>query len=131
MAGDGIRVISKLRDIVFLSRAKRSTVERARAWRSLRHQEVPLLWIRSMIAKLPGGGTFMGSHLEVICLLQAAEIERLTDFLDIYKFRYRQNYSDSRTYREMNSTGIHTRFKSKNFLRKLQIWMCFELTIKN
>jgi hypothetical protein len=31
-----------------------------------------------MIAKLPGDKKkFMGDHLEIVCLLQAAEIERL------------------------------------------------------
>jgi hypothetical protein len=31
-----------------------------------------------MIQELPGSKNFMGSHLEVVCLMQAAEIERLT-----------------------------------------------------
>ena len=33
---------------------------------------------RSMIAKMPGDRqNFMGNHLELVCLFQAAEIERL------------------------------------------------------
>jgi hypothetical protein len=42
-----------------------------------------------MIAKLPGDKkVFMGEHLELVCLLQAAEIERLCEFLDEYKLKY-------------------------------------------
>lgn len=44
---------------------------------------------RSMIAKFPNDHhNFMGDNLEIICLFQSAEIERLTEFLDDYKFRY-------------------------------------------
>lgn len=35
-----------------------------------------------MIAKLPGDKKFMGPHLELVCLLQAAEIERLCQYLE-------------------------------------------------
>jgi len=46
-----------------------------------------------MIARLPGENkTFMGEHLEIVCLLQAAEIERLIDNLDDYKLRYSSIY---------------------------------------
>ena len=42
-----------------------------------------------MIAKLPGvKDRFMGDNLEIICLFQAAEIERLIDNLDDYRLRY-------------------------------------------
>jgi hypothetical protein len=42
-----------------------------------------------MIAKLPGDRkVFMGEHLELVCLLQAAEIERLCEFLDDYRLKY-------------------------------------------
>ena len=42
-----------------------------------------------MIAKLPGvKNRFMGDNLEMICLFQAAEIERLIDNLDDYRLRY-------------------------------------------
>jgi hypothetical protein len=41
-----------------------------------------------MIAKLPGRKNFMGDHLELVCLLQAAEIERLCEYLDEYKLKY-------------------------------------------
>jgi hypothetical protein len=34
-----------------------------------------------MIAQLPGEKQFLGAELEIVCLLQAAEIERLSDFL--------------------------------------------------
>lgn len=41
-----------------------------------------------MIAQLPGGdNSFMGEHLEIVCLMQSAEIERLCEFLDDYKYR--------------------------------------------
>lgn len=43
---------------------------------------------RSMIAKMPGDRkVHMGNHLELVCLLQAAEIERLCEFLDDYKLK--------------------------------------------
>ena len=46
-----------------------------------------------MIAKLPGGKTrFMGENLELVCLFQAAEIERLIDNLDDYRLRYSTIY---------------------------------------
>jgi DNA repair exonuclease SbcCD nuclease subunit len=46
---------------------------------------------KSMIARLPDHPTTpMGSHLELVCLLQAAEIERLTDFLTENKAKYRE-----------------------------------------
>lgn len=42
-----------------------------------------------MIAKFPGDKKiFMGDHLEMVCLFQAAEIERLCEFLDDYKLKY-------------------------------------------
>lgn len=42
-----------------------------------------------MIAKLPGEKkVFMGNNLEIVCLLQAAEVERLLDSLDDYRLRY-------------------------------------------
>jgi hypothetical protein len=42
-----------------------------------------------MIAKMPGDKKiFMGSHLELICLLQTAEIERLSEFLYNYRLKY-------------------------------------------
>jgi hypothetical protein len=40
-----------------------------------------------MIAKLPGQRKFMGAHLELVCLLQAAEIERLCQFLEEHKLK--------------------------------------------
>ena len=42
-----------------------------------------------MIAKLPGDKkVFLGNKLEVVCLLQAAEIERLALHLEEYKVKY-------------------------------------------
>jgi len=42
-----------------------------------------------MIARLPGDRkTFMGNKLELVCLLQAAEIERLSLNLAEYRVRY-------------------------------------------
>lgn len=39
-------------------------------------------YVRSMIANLPGKtNNFMGDNLELVCLLQAAEIERLNQYL--------------------------------------------------
>lgn len=32
----------------------------------------------------------MGSNIELVCLLQAAEIERLCEFLEDYKLRFRE-----------------------------------------
>jgi len=42
-----------------------------------------------MIARLPGDKKiFMGNKLELICLLQAAEIERLALNLEEYRAKY-------------------------------------------
>lgn len=42
-----------------------------------------LLIFRSKIARLPGESkTFMGNNLELVCLFQAAEIERICDNLE-------------------------------------------------
>ena len=36
-----------------------------------------------MIAKIPGDRhNFMGEHIELVCLMQAAEIERLHEYLE-------------------------------------------------
>jgi hypothetical protein len=46
---------------------------------------------KSMIARLPDHSqNFMGGHLEVVCLMQAAEIERLTEFLSEFKLKYKE-----------------------------------------
>ena len=46
---------------------------------------------KSMIAKLPNHPSKrMGPYLELVCLLQAAEIERLADFLAEIRARYRE-----------------------------------------
>ena len=45
-----------------------------------------------MIAKLPGDKkVFMGDSLELVCLFQAAEIERLIENLEEFKLKYREN----------------------------------------
>lgn len=50
-----------------------------------------------MIARLPGENkTNMGEHLEIVCLFQAAEIERLIDNLEDYKLRFFTIYLGSR-----------------------------------
>jgi hypothetical protein len=48
-----------------------------------------------MIAKLPGQRVNMGDHLELVCLLQAAEIERLCEYLEEYKLKYLLAYLGS------------------------------------
>ena len=46
---------------------------------------------RSLIARLPGDKKpFMGDNIELVCLFQAAEIERLIEYLDEYKLKYRE-----------------------------------------
>ena len=46
---------------------------------------------KSLIARLPGDRkSFMGEHLDVICLFQAAEIERLTEYLSSYKLKFKE-----------------------------------------
>jgi hypothetical protein len=61
-------------DCLHPQRQARPHVELHRARRPLRHPQVPPALPRSMIAKLPGEQKFMGPHLELVCLLQAAEI---------------------------------------------------------
>jgi hypothetical protein len=43
-----------------------------------------------MIAKLPGEKKPMAPHLELVCLLQAAEIERLSQCLEEFQMRLRE-----------------------------------------
>lgn len=44
---------------------------------------------KSMIARLPDHReNFMGTNLEIVCLMQAAEIERLNAFLAEFKMKY-------------------------------------------
>lgn len=70
-------------------------MERGGTWRPLRYQEVLLDQSRSMIARLPGDKRIaMGEHLDLVCLLQAAEIERLCEFLEDYKLKYNINHKD-------------------------------------
>lgn len=46
---------------------------------------------KSMIARLPDHPSKpMGQFLDLVCLLQAAEIERLTDYLTEMKSKYRE-----------------------------------------
>ena len=46
---------------------------------------------KSMIARLPDhSANFMGHNLEIVCLMQAAEIERLSEYLDEFKIKYRE-----------------------------------------
>jgi hypothetical protein len=46
---------------------------------------------KSMIARLPEHAhTFMGANLEVVCLMQCAEIERLNVYLSEFQLRYRE-----------------------------------------
>lgn len=46
---------------------------------------------KSLIARVPGDKRiFMGDHLELVCLFQAAEIERLHDSLRQYGVRFKE-----------------------------------------
>lgn len=45
---------------------------------------------KSMIARLPEHTqNFMGGNLEIVCLMQAAEVERLNIYLSEFKLKYR------------------------------------------
>ena len=56
----------------------------------------------------------MGNHLDVVCLFQAAEIERLIDNLDDFKLRYMFEYLDLKRLKRKNLIGIAIRFKLKS-----------------
>lgn len=73
-----------------------------------------------MIAKLPGDKRlFMGDNLEMVCLFQAAEIERLIDNLDEYKLKYVfLAYLGTRKSKGRNSTGTPTKSRSRSLLNK-------------
>ena len=46
---------------------------------------------KSLIARLPGDNKpFMGDNIEMVCLFQAAEIERLIEYLDEYRIKYKE-----------------------------------------
>lgn len=53
----------------------------------------------------------MGPHLELICLLQAAEIERLCQFLEEFKMKYSWDDSDSEKMSELSLTDIPMKCK--------------------
>jgi hypothetical protein len=73
---------------------------------------------KSMIAKLPGDRKiFMGDHLDMVCLLQAAEIERLCEFLDDYKLKYALAHAGSARSSAATSTATLTRSRSRNSRR--------------
>ena len=68
-----------------------------------------------MIARLPGENkTNMGEHLEIVCLFQAAEIERLIDNLEDYKLRFFTIYLGSRKSRKKNLIGTVIKFRSNS-----------------
>jgi|688.fasta_scaffold487363_1 hypothetical protein len=68
-----------------------------------------------MIARLPGENkTNMGEHLEIVCLFQAAEIERLIDNLEDYKLRLFIIYLGLRKSRKKNLTGTAIKFRSNS-----------------
>jgi hypothetical protein len=53
----------------------------------------------------------MGQHLELVCLLQAAEIERLIDSLDEYKLRFFVLYIDINKLKRRNWTDTAMKFR--------------------
>lgn len=56
----------------------------------------------------------MGDNLELICLFQAAEIERLIDNLDQYKLKYNLLDLDTKKLKRNNQIVIHMRFRSES-----------------
>lgn len=46
---------------------------------------------KSMIAKLPEHSqNAMSGHLEIVCMMQAAEIERLAEYLDEFRIKFKE-----------------------------------------
>jgi len=84
-----------------------------------------------MIAKLPGGKKFMGDNLEIVCLLQAAELERLNDFLESYKIKYPMVHVGSEIWKGISWTGIPMRSRSRSSSRRLRIWISTKDRTKN
>lgn len=67
-----------------------------------------------MIAKVPGDKkNFMGDHLELVCLFQAAEIERLCEFLEDFRQKYiwSDNNIDIDKLKGFILIGIRMRYK--------------------
>jgi hypothetical protein len=56
----------------------------------------------------------MGQHLELVCLLQAAEIERLCEYLEEYKLKYPLADAGSARWKDVNWTGTPMRSRSRN-----------------
>lgn len=102
-------------------------------WRSLWYQKVFLsLELRSTIARLPGEKKrFMGENLEIICLFQAAEIERLIDNLDDFRLRYYWAYLDINKLKRKSLIDIRSRSKSKSLLWELTKMNPFKLITKS
>lgn len=100
-------------------------------WRSLRYPQVKLASPRSMIAKLPGQRNFMGSHLELICLLQAAEIERLSICLEEHRLKYFLFDLDSESNKEWVSIVTPMRCRSRSSLKSYRWTIVWETRIPN
>lgn len=68
-----------------------------------------------MIARLPNDRRpFMGNRLELVCLLQAAEIERLAAALEEYRLRLVSPHADTRWSNAASSTATPTRCRSRS-----------------
>lgn len=73
-----------------------------------------------MIARLPGEKrNFMGDNLEIVCLFQAAEIERLIDNLDDFRLKYQPFYLDIKKWRKRIWIDTHLKFRLRNWRWKL------------
>lgn len=57
----------------------------------------------------------MGDNLELVCLFQAAEIERLIENLDEYRLKYNGSDSGIRKSNGENSTGTPTRSRLRSW----------------
>jgi hypothetical protein len=84
-----------------------------------------------MIARLPGQRAPMGENLELVCLLQAAEIERLCEYLEEYKLKCVCPDAGSAKWRGGNSTAIPMKFRLRNSRSASQIKPILEPKISN
>jgi len=68
-----------------------------------------------MIRNFPGKKFAMGQHLEIVLILQAAEIERLTINLQEYRTKYINHKKDLSAYLKTKKIFYHFKIKQMSY----------------
>lgn len=76
----------------------------------------------SMIRHFPGKKVNLGQHLEVLVLLQTAEIERLTNNLHEYRIKYDYHHIGSNAFSTTKRTITRSSTRPTNCFRSRTSW---------